>query len=240
MPETALFISDLDGTLAGDQPALNQFKEFLGRFAHRPELIYVTGRHVQSARELINHDGLPRPDVLITDIGTSIYRGPELTQDPEWQQRMRHQWYPEAILGVARDIDGLTVQDLPDTQRVSFLAEHPESVAVLEQHLRDAELPHKLIYSADVYVDVLPQCAGKGNAVSYVLDRDASRNTNILVAGDTGNDAEMLALGYPAVVVGNGHQELRALGELSTIYWASQTYAAGIQEGWEHHYGPPT
>jgi sucrose phosphatase-like protein len=240
VPQTALFISDLDGTLAGDQPALNQFKEFLSRFSRQPELIYVTGRHVQSARELIDHDGLPWPDVLITDIGTAIYRGPELTQDAQWQQRMRYQWCPGAILEIAERIDGLTVQDLPDTQRVSFLTEHPESVTALEQRLRDAELPHKLIYSADVYVDVLPQCAGKGNAVSYVLKGDASRNNNILVAGDTGNDAEMLALGYPAVVVGNGHHELRALSELPTIYWARQTYAAGIQEGWEHHYGSPT
>ena len=74
MPQTKLFITDLDGTLAGDAVALSQFKAFLNDFEQPPRLVYVTGRHLQSALELIEHDELPQPDTLITDIGTAICR----------------------------------------------------------------------------------------------------------------------------------------------------------------------
>lgn len=236
MPKTTLFITDLDGTLTGDQAALNQFKHFLDGFDRRPQLVYVTGRHVQSAQHLIRDDELPRPDVLVTDIGTAIYTGTPPREDLEWQRMMQKDWCSEAIIQIGVKIAGLTQQDLPDTKRVSFFARDSGSVETLEEQLKKHQLAHKLIYSADRYVDVLPRASGKGRAVSYVLAKYFDQKASVLVAGDSGNDAEMLELGYPSVIVGNGHPELRYLHKQPTVYQASQTHAAGIQEGWQYFY----
>ena len=73
--------------------------------------------------------------------------------------------------------------------------------------------------------------------MTFVLDRFYGRDTDILISGDTGNDAEMLELGHPSVIVGNGHLELNYLLDQPTVYKATRTHAAGIQEGWEHHHG---
>ena len=236
MPQTKLFITDLDGTLAGDAAALNQFKEFLSGFEQPPRLVYVTGRHLHSALELMEHDELTQPDTLITDIGTAIYTGQTLQEEPAWRQCMQQHWQPEAILDTGAKFSGLTLQDLPNTKRVSFFADDAETVRAFESELIRNDIAHKLIFSADTFVDVLPRDSGKGNAVNFVLDQIYSPDADILISGDTGNDAEMLELGYPSVIVGNGHPELDYLLDRPTVYKATRTHAAGIQEGWQHFY----
>lgn len=236
LPNPKLFITDLDGTLAGDAAALRKFKTFLQDFPQPPRLVYVTGRHVHSARQLISEDELPWPHTLITDIGTAIYTGATLREDSTWQQQMQQEWDPEAIINIGDNIRGLTLQDLPNTKRVSFLAENVASVTALENQLIENQLAHKLIYSADTYVDVLPRGSGKGRAVSYVLDTYYGRDADILISGDSGNDAEMLELGYPSVIVGNGHPELDYLRNKPSVYKATGTHAAGIYEGWQYFY----
>lgn len=237
MPQTKLFITDLDGTLAGDAAALSQFKEFLTGFEQPPRLVYVTGRHLHSALDLIQHDELPQPDTLVTDIGTAIYTGQTLQEDPEWRQCMQQDWQPEAIFDIGAKFNGLSIQDLPTTKRVSFFADNADTVRAFEQELTHNDVAHKMIFSADTFVDVLPRGSGKGQAVNFVLDRFYGRDADVLVSGDTGNDAEMLELGYPSVIVGNGHPELDYLLDRPTVYKATRTHAAGIQEGWEHHHG---
>ena len=238
MPTTDLLCTDLDGTLAGDAAALSAFKDFLGSLAQPPELVYVTGRHLDSALELIASDGLPWPSVLVTDIGVAIYDGLTLREDPRWHHRMQQQWDPEAIKAIAHTIPDLSLQQLPHTRRVSFTTARAASVQMLQGALDAQNLAYTLIHSADRYVDVLPAGSGKGAAVQYVIQEYFDQVDQVLIAGDSGNDTAMLALGYPAVVVGNGHPELDVLRHLPTVYQARHTHAAGIIEGWQHFYQP--
>jgi len=92
------------------------------------------------------------------------------------------------------------------------------------------------VYSTGRDLDVLPASGGKGAALQYIIDRDRLHEANILVAGDSGNDRDMLTLGYPAVVVGNGHADLGDLDTSHTIYRAQAHCAGGILEAWEHFY----
>lgn len=237
MPQIPVFFTDLDGTLAGNAAGLRQFTTFLAGFDQPPGLVYVTGRHLYSALELIDHDNLPHPDMLITDIGTAIYTGKTLCEDPDWRQHMQYDWQPEAIRDIGMAISGLAIQELPHTKRVSFVVDHADNVRALEAELLGQHIPHQLIYSADSYLDVLPRGSGKGQAVTFVLNHYYNQTAEILIAGDTGNDADMLELGYPSVIVGNSHPELHYLVDRPHVYKAAATHAAGIQEGWEHHYG---
>ena len=74
-----------------------------------------------------------------------------------------------------------------------------------------AGLAASVIFSHHEFLDVLPDGASKGNAMHYLARRWGLAMDRILVAGDSGNDADMLRGGAQAVVVANHSSELRQL-----------------------------
>ena len=100
--------------------------------------------------------------------------------------------------------------------------------------LREHDLKASLIYSHEMFLDVLPYHASKGYAVRYLKERWGLAPNNVLVAGDSGNDAEMLRMAECGVVVANYSRELRRLRGREGIYFAGRSYARGILEGIRH------
>lgn len=233
-----LLATDLDNTLAGDSAALTALVDFHRKSKVEPALIYVTGRHLDSALQLMEEEQLPVPDLWITDVGTSIYEATTLEEDSKWNEWINENWQPSSILRVASRFPILRRQDLPHTKRISFTVEpgHAESVRLFEIELKREGIPHHFVFSSDRDVDLLPERSGKGAAVDYALRHYAAQDVNVLLAGDSGNDAQMLALPYPAVIVGNAQQELDALPTHPLIYRATAHFADGIQEAWEYFY----
>jgi sucrose-phosphate synthase len=86
-----------------------------------------------------------------------------------------------------------------------------------------------------MYLDVLPMRASKGSAIRYLADKWGIPVDSILVAGDSGNDEEMLSGNTLGVVVGNHSAELEVLRNRERIYFAEGHYAWGILEGIEHY-----
>ena len=93
----------------------------------------------------------------------------------------------------------------------------------------------KVIYSHGKYVDILPIRASKGLAVRYLAIKWGLPPEHIMVAGDSGNDEEMLSGDVLGVVVGNYSPELKRLRGKPRIYFAENSYADGIIEGIEHY-----
>ncbi|MED0704569.1 HAD-IIB family hydrolase [Aneurinibacillus aneurinilyticus] len=234
---THLLATDLDGTLVGDEAALLALLHYYSEQPYNVALIYSTGRHLRSALSLLDKENLPHPDILITDVGTEIYYGDNLRPDEEWQRRIEAQWSPAEIKRIALACEGLVPQDIPVHHRLSYTIQDIGSVVRLEAGLNEAGIPHKLIVSSGRDVDILPPVSGKGEALRYVLKTHGLCDANVLVAGDSGNDYEMITLGYPAVIVGNAQQELLALEEHPLIFRAKKACAGGIHEAWEHFYG---
>jgi sucrose-phosphate synthase len=105
----------------------------------------------------------------------------------------------------------------------------------ISAYLRQRDLHVKLIYSHQAYLDILPIRASKGLAVRYIAMKWGITPDRILVAGDSGNDEEMLKGNTLGVVVGNYSKELSKLKGRERIYFAEQPFAHGVIEGMEHY-----
>ena len=85
------------------------------------------------------------------------------------------------------------------------------------------------------FLDVMPIRASKGLALRYFAARWGIPLDQILVAGGSGADEDMMRGNTLAVVVANRHhEELSQLVDVEHIYFASQPYAKGIMEAIDH------
>ncbi|MFS0690626.1 HAD-IIB family hydrolase [Sporosarcina sp. 179-K 8C2 HS] len=233
-----LLATDLDGTFVGDEEALGRLLQFFDDSPDEVGLVYVTGRHLSSAKSLIAEEGLPMPDLLIADVGTSMYQSDELVEDLDWKARMQEDWQPDKIAEIAASFPALKRQELPDDRRVSFtVSEDVGAVNEFKKTLEDEAISHTFIFSSNRDIDVLPFGAGKGNALEYALEQYAMDGVKLLIAGDSGNDQDMLSLGYPSVIVGNAQPELLKMEPCENLFRANENCAGGIHEAWVHFYG---
>lgn len=232
-----LLATDLDGTFVGDKAGLKNLLSHYGTLKEPISLAYITGRHRASAAQLIYEESLPIPDLLITDVGTVIYSGADFSEDEEWKKKMSDEWYPDEIIKAAKNIPGLMCQNLPHKRRVSFHSKGLLPAKALETQLLKRHIPHTFIFSSNKDVDILPQGGGKGEALKFSIEKYVEKEANILVAGDSGNDLDMLQSGYPAVIVSNARTELAEIKENDMLFRAKYPYAQGILEAWQHFYG---
>jgi sucrose-phosphate synthase len=114
-----------------------------------------------------------------------------------------------------------------------------ESNPKLLEEVKTALIKNKIkanvIYSLGELLDILPCRASKGKAIRYLSYRWNIPFENILVAGDSGNDIEMLKGDLLAVVVANHSSELEPLKDQNRIYFAKRNNAGGIIEGINHY-----
>lgn len=236
MEGTYILATDLDGTLVGNRSAVEELFQYFNKQYTELKLIYVTGRHMKSALQLIAEENLPIPDILICDVGSSIYLQTEANkfiEDKEWERKITSNWSPEAIVAVARKL-GLPLQSgIPHRKRVSLHVTCEQEVKDMFQTLIQRDLAYKGIYSSGKDLDILPEKSGKGKALIYILQNYFKYIQSVLIAGNSGNDLDMLCLGYPSVIVGNAEKELQEVKNLPLLYKAKSHFAKGIKEGWE-------
>ena len=88
MLKRILICTDLDRTLLpnGKQPESPGARAAFTRLVSRPEvtLAYVSGRHRSLVEDAIMEYGLPLPDWVIGDVGTTIYH----VRTGEWRQHV--------------------------------------------------------------------------------------------------------------------------------------------------------
>lgn len=238
------FISDIDNTLLGNRAAQADLVDWLNTNAGEAVFGIATGRPLESAIDILRKHRIPIPDVLITSVGSEIHYGARQTPDIGWANHIRHLWRREDLLQVLQALPGLRLQ-APENQRefkISFLV-NPEDmpgIEAIKQHLHQHHLHAQVIYSHDEFLDILPVRASKGHAIRYLAYKWGLPLTRFLVAGDSGNDIEMLSGDTMAVVVGNHSHELASLKGQQKIYFAQAHYAHGILEGMAHyHFGKP-
>ncbi|MFO7905969.1 MAG: HAD-IIB family hydrolase [Pirellulaceae bacterium] len=229
-----LIITDLDNTLTGDDESLQAFLDVLRENEHVGFGI-ATGRRLDSAMALIEELGLPRPDLIDTDVGTQLHYGTALTPDRSWRKSIGYSWKPDEIRRVLDNVAGLYPQDESNQSefKISYEVDtrvSPSSTAI-KKILRGAGLHAKVVMSLGMYLDIIPVRGGSDLSVRHVLWKWGFAPEHVLVAGDSGNDAGML-LGRPlGVVVANHSKELNRLRDRPRVYFANASHAAGILEG---------
>jgi sucrose-phosphate synthase len=230
-----VLISDIDNTLIGDPEGLRDLIAWLRQ--HKEDVAFgvATGRPIESTVKVLRAHGVPMPDVWVSSVGSEIHYGPELSPDEGWAKHIGHRWRRDAVFDVMRGLPGVKLQSR-DNQRefkVSYNVD-PSRMPEIEDiagRLRDNGLHAKLIYSHGQFLDVLPVRASKGQAIRHLAYKWGLPLRSFLVAGDSGNDSEMLIGDTLGVVVGNHSPELESLKGMEQIYFAEGPSARGILEG---------
>jgi len=216
-----------------------QLQERLAPVSGKVGFGIATGRSLGRTLAVLKEWGVPTPDLLITSVGSEIYYGNTLREDSGWQRHINHAWKPEALRQVMAELPGLKLQPESEQGRFKlsyyFDPQKAPSLRDIRTQLRHLDLHCKYIYSFNAYLDLLPVRASKGLAIRYLMMRWGLDPDHVLVAGDSGNDTEMLRGETLGVVVGNHSHELARLRGEPRIYFAGGHHAWGIIEGIDHY-----
>ena len=237
--DTAI-ITDLDQSLLGDTESLTHFITLIKEHRKQVSFGVATGRSLKSALSVIRKNKIPRPDVLITNLGTEIYYAPNLTTDTAWKRHISHQWNLDEIRLILDEVPGLEKQpkDCQARYKLSYYI-NPElapDIQDINRLLLQQEQTVNVIYSHGQFLDIVPYRASKGFALRWAAEQLDIALENMLVAGGSGADEDMMRGNTQAVVVANRHdEELSGLVDIDQIYFSERSYAAGIIEAIEHY-----
>ena len=266
-----LLATDLDRTLLpnGAAPEDPRARPLLAALVSDQDLVlaYVTGRRLQLVEQALEEYSLPRPDYILADVGSTLYeaRDGDWVPSRAWAARLAQDWSGREAQDLVPLLAGEAVLELqePENQgpfKLSFYAPLTVPAEALLRRLRatlaEADLPATVVYSVDEaagvgLVDVLPQQSSKLRALEFLMAERDLPFRDVVFAGDSGNDLEVLVSPIPAVLVANADidlrarvlREARAAGHAERVFAAAGgylgmngNYAAGILEGWVHYH----
>jgi sucrose-phosphate synthase len=234
-----LLVTDLDNTLIGDAAGLERFLHWFADHKDQVAFGVATGRTLDSTLKLLREHDVPTPDVIVTSVGTDIRYGEYLLQDSGWENLIRYFWRPDQLRLLLDTHPLLKPQPRAHCSpyKLSYWTDPAKPLALRELYslLHQHGLRAHLVHSHGKYLDALPVRASKGRAIRYLAYKWGLRADDILVAGDSGNDLDMLSGDTLGVVVGGYGNELNALNGTQNVYFAGESFAQGILEGITHY-----
>ena len=229
-----LLATDLDGTFLSGEP--DSRLKLYQLIASHPDiqLVFVTGRGLESVLPLLADPTLPHPDYIICDVGCTVVDGHTQQPVPLLQGNIEQSWPGEHVIEEAvAHIHGLQRQEVPQERRCSYFCEEQSVSDELRTIVE--KLNCELVFSAGRYLDVLPKGVNKGGTLKKLIDYLGIGVEQVLVAGDTLNDLTMFEQEYVGVCVGDSEQKLLQATENNTrVYHAEASGCGGILEAIEH------
>jgi sucrose-6F-phosphate phosphohydrolase len=260
-----LLCTDMDRTVIpnGRQPEHPNARRAFGQLCALEGLclVYVTGRHRQLVQEAIANWQLPRPDYVITDVGTKIY---QLVQGKwhemlSWQKQIASDWrgkthddLRQALLFCPQLVlqEHSRQNDFKLSYYLQLSADREKIFAAVEEQLTLLGVDASLIWSIDEQeqiglLDVLPRHATKLHAIEFLQHHLGYKHHEVIFAGDSGNDLPVLVSPVQSVLVANAEPEIRQQAQnearnngcAHTLYLAQDNfplggnYAAGVLQG---------
>ncbi len=237
-----LFSTDLDGTLLGNPEATNRFNTAWRGIpaARRPLLVYNSGRLVADMRALVAAGALAEPDYLIGGVGTQIHDFRAGRDLDAFAATLAEGWNRDRIEAIVASFPGVRPQaaEFQHAYKSSWHLDHaaPGQLDELRRRLGATGLPVTLVYSSQRDLDILPRRASKGDALRWLCERLGIPLDEVLVAGDTGNDASMFRLpGVRGIIVENANPELFSATVDIPCHTSRHILADGVLDGLAYH-----
>lgn len=239
--DVKLFAADLDGTLLGNPEASYRFTQAwdgLDR-AHRPLLVYNTGRTVRDTLAITASRQLPQPDFIIGGVGTQLLDTSDERDLSDFEAQFADGWDLDQVERIVGALPGIEQQPAEFLHRYksSWYWHRVEQARIHElQDLLDrAGLKTTVVYSSLRDLDVLPRAAAKGNALRWLAERLGISLREVLVTGDSGNDSSMFVLPeVNGIVVENAQPELFEAVVKLPVFVSRAILADGVIEGLRH------
>ncbi|GHE33632.1 glucosylglycerol-phosphate synthase [Sphingobacterium griseoflavum] len=229
-----LLATDLDGTfLGGSMENRLRLYRLIKQHTHI-QLVFVTGRGVESVIPLLNDPLIPRPNYIIADVGATVVNGLTLEPVASIQADIEARWPSTyAIREKVLEVAPVTFQEVPQQRRCSFFYDSDANLDAIYQVAESFDCD--IITSVDKYLDVLPRGVNKGSTLKALVDHLHVDEDAVLVAGDTLNDLSLYRTGYKGVVVGQAEPGLiEQTAEDTHVYQAQEPGAGGILESFSH------
>ncbi len=229
-----LLVSDVDGTLLGNDRDLCRFVAWYGRYRYRVRLVYASGNFYESIAELVRQKLLPKPCAIIGGVGTDLRLYPSGRPIFAWDERLHRCWNQSRVREALADCNRLEPQpeEVQSESKVSYFLRNasPDELEMIRSALRNADIDAELVYSSQRDLDVLPAGINKGAAAKFLAAYYDYQPNDVIVCGNSANDLAMFQHGFRGIVVNNAHPELAAL-ESATVYKSPRSFAAGVLDG---------
>ncbi len=263
-----LLCTDMDRTLIPNGLAIeskfarSRFNDFV--VAPEITLVYVTGRDKGLVIQAMDDYDLPFPDYAITDVGTKIYKieNQKWHEIQDWTQQINVDWQGKSITDIQNRLTNIADLTLQESEKqnhhklsyyVDLTCNKQSLLKTIDVILCQAGIAANVIWSVDDemkvgLLDILPKSANKLHAVTFLQQRLHYKSEEILFAGDSGNDLDVMSSIIPSVLVANASDDIREMarkladksGNSARLYCANGhkgmngNYAAGILEGVWH------
>ncbi len=235
-------ICDLDGTLVeGNQTnGLDHLKQWISDHQEKVVFGIASGRNRELTRQAFLNYNLPNPDILICSAGTEMYYTEKFIPDNGWESHIDFQWEKEELQNVLLKFPGIRLQE-PEAQwryKLSYYVDDnfdEDDMANLHKFLDDHKLRAKILLTENHYLDILPFRASKGSAVRYLSYKWKIPLDQIITAGNSGNDIDMLKGKTKGIVVANHSPEMEELKKNKLIYFSKEALSTGVLEGIHYH-----
>ncbi|WP_243403334.1 glucosylglycerol-phosphate synthase [Sphingobacterium haloxyli] len=229
-----LLATDLDGTFLGGSMESRLRLYRLIKQSPDIQLVFVTGRGLESVIPLLNDPLLPKPNYIIADVGATVVNGLTLEAVEPIQGDIDNKWpSPYEIRSSVLEKADVAYQEVPQQRRCSFYYDTETDLSPVYEIAQRFDCD--VITSVDRYLDILPRGVNKGSTLKALIKHLHIDEINVLVAGDTLNDRSLYDTLYNGVVVGEAEVALlEHTADYKSVYQATKPGAGGIIEAMEH------
>ncbi|WP_394707321.1 HAD-IIB family hydrolase [uncultured Desulfobacter sp.] len=266
MVNRLLLCTDMDRTIIpnGRQVEHPDARPQFAKLCSIPQvkLVYVTGRSLTLVKQAISEYDLPEPEYIISDVGTIIYEKKECKwQEMQiWQERIAKDWQGKTHDQLQKALNTIVEIELQEEHKqndfklsyyISMDADHKSILTKIETRLAKLGVNVSLIHSFDepeqiVLLDILPRNATKKHAIEFLQKQLGYKTREIVFAGDSGNDLQVLSSSIPSILVANAEDDIKEKarkladknGQTQALFLAEEenfalggNYTAGVLQG---------